>query len=330
LENVPVSYPALVGGLQSLAHFECAQALWELANGAPRGGRSLPGEDRRWTLEDFLARYGYHSRRELDLRVPRWSEDAVFVADLARKLVGAESPADANGRQRQQYGAELARARRLLSRRQWRQFEKKLLRLRKYLWLREQMRDLSARVYAQIRRFVQEIGWRAADAGHLRSADDVFYLAFREIYRVFEAPCRAVVEKRRDHERMYRNFRVPNEVGGGFTLAPVEAAGQRLSGIGCSTGIVSGRARIVSTLAEVAKIQRGDILVCPFTDPGWTPLLNLAAGVVTENGGLLSHAAVICREYAIPAVLNVAGATRLLRDNQRIRIDGGQGYVDIG
>jgi pyruvate,water dikinase len=69
--------------------------------------------------------------------------------------------------------------------------------------------------------------------------------------------------------------------------------------------------------------------VAPFTDPGWTPLLNVAAGVVTENGGLLSHAAVICREYAVPAVLNVTAATRLLRDGQKVRLDGEQGYVDV-
>jgi phosphohistidine swiveling domain-containing protein len=328
MEDVPVSYPVLVGGLDSLEHFECAQDLWELANGAPRG-RSSPGEGRRRASEDFLARYGYHSRRELDLRVPRWREEPAFVAELARKMAGAESPAEANRRQRRQYDAELERARRLLSPRRWKRFEKLLLRLRKYLWLREQMRDLSTRVYAHIRQFVLEIGRRAADARHLRSSDDIFYLTFPEIYRALEAPRDAVVGGRRDYERMYRNFRVPNEVGGGFALTPVEPTGRRLNGIGCSTGVVSGRVRIVPTLADADKFQRGDILVCPFTDPGWTPLLNLAAGVITENGGLLSHAAVICREYAIPAVLNVAGATRVLRDNQRVRIDGGQGHVDI-
>jgi phosphohistidine swiveling domain-containing protein len=85
----------------------------------------------------------------------------------------------------------------------------------------------------------------------------------------------------------------------------------------------------VTALEEAGKLERGDLLVAPFTDPGWTPLLNLAAGVVTETGGLLSHAAVICREYGLPAVLNVAGATQLLRDGQRVRIDGENGHVDI-
>ena len=137
------------------------------------------------------------------------------------------------------------------------------------------------------------------------------------------------MQQRRDYEEMYRNFVPPNEVGRGFALAPVENHGHRLTGIGCSTGVTSGRVRVVTTLENSGNLERGDILVCPFTDPGWTPLLNIAGAVVTETGGLLSHAAVICREYGIPAVLNVAGATRILRDGQVVRVDGENGYVDL-
>ena len=320
LGNLPLSYPALVGGLDSLAHFQCAQALWELAN--ERGGACS-------TLARFLAQYGHHSRRELDLRIPRWSEEATFVVQLARKLVGTESPEEANRCRRRQYAAELERAQRLLSPWKRNRFERKLLRLRNFLWLREQMRDLSTRMYGQIRRFVQEIGRRAAAAGRLHSADDIFYLTFREIYRVFDGSHQDIIESRRDYELMYRSFRPPNEVGRGYAHTPVEHAGRRLSGIGCSTGVVSGRVRVVTSLVEAGKLEPGDILVAPFTDPGWTPLLSIAAGVVTETGGLLSHAAVICREYAIPAVLNVAAATRLLRDDQQVRIDGEMGNVDL-
>ena len=191
------------------------------------------------------------------------------------------------------------------------------------------MRDLSLKLYSNIRKHTIEIGRRAAEAGDLESPDDAFYLTFREMDRVLREPCADLVESRRQYELMYRNFRAPNEVGRGFALAPVAPSGRRLSGIGCSTGVVSGRARVVMMLEEAEKLRPGEILVCPYTDPGWTPLLNVAAGVITENGGLLSHAAVICRELAIPAVLNVGSATRLLRHDQLVRLDGGQGYVDI-
>ncbi|MBI3780322.1 MAG: hypothetical protein HY278_04580 [candidate division NC10 bacterium] len=317
IDGLPVSYCGLVGGLDGLRHFECVQELWQMANHTTV------------TLDSFLLHYGYHSRRELDLRIPRWSEEAEFIEAMVGKLVGAESPEELNRRQRVQFTEEFERAKRLFAPWRRRGFEKKLARLRKYLWLREQMRDLSTRIYALIRRFALEIGRRAAAAGYMRSAGDVFYLTYREIYEALAVSRQATVQQRRDYEQMYRNFVPPNEVGRGFALAPVENHGHRLMGIGCSTGVTSGRVRVVTTLENSGSLERGDVLVCPFTDPGWTPLLNIAGAVVTETGGLLSHAAVICREYGIPAVLNVAGATRILRDGQVVRVDGENGYVDL-
>ena len=88
-------------------------------------------------------------------------------------------------------------------------------------------------------------------------------------------------------------------------------------------------ARVVPSLADIGQVRHGDILVTKFTDPGWTPALGLVAGVVTEVGGLLSHAAVIGREYGIPAVLNVGGATEALRSGQWIRVDGDNGHVTV-
>ena len=317
LDGKPVSYAALVGGLDELGHFECAQTLWDLAN------------REAGSLESFLARYGHHSRRELDLRVPRWSEDPAFVRDMSQRLIGAESPAEMNRRQRERFAGELERARRLFGPWRRRGFARSLDRLRTCLWLREQMRDLSTRMYALIRRFVLEIGRRAAAAGCLEAPEDIFYLTFREVYDTLRVPMQERVSQRREYEATYLNFRAPNEVGRGFRLAPVEHAGRRLTGIGCSAGVASGRVAVVADLRDSAKLERGDVLVCPFTDPGWTPLLNLAAAVVTESGGLLSHAAVLCREYGIPAALNVTGATRLLRDGQLVRVNGETGHVDI-
>jgi pyruvate,water dikinase len=101
-----------------------------------------------------------------------------------------------------------------------------------------------------------------------------------------------------------------------------------LAGSGVSAGLVAGRARVILRL-EDANLDKGDILVAPFTDPGWTPLFPLAAGLVTEVGGLMTHGAVVAREYGIPAVVGVEGATRLIKDGQSIRVDGSQGWVEI-
>ena len=125
----------------------------------------------------------------------------------------------------------------------------------------------------------------------------------------------------------YRDFVPPNELGRGVTTRADETFEGKdvLRGVGCSPGIVEGPVRILHSLDEVGTIRKGDILVTRFTDPGWTPALGLVAGVVTEVGGMLSHAAVIGREYGIPAVLNVPGATKALHSGQRVRVDGTTG-----
>jgi len=101
-----------------------------------------------------------------------------------------------------------------------------------------------------------------------------------------------------------------------------------LAGISVSTGVIEGRARVVLKL-EDAIIEEGDILITKFTDPGWTPLFVSAKGLVTEVGGMMTHGAVIAREYGLPAVVGVDNATKLIRDGQRIRVNGTEGYVEI-
>jgi thymidylate kinase/phosphohistidine swiveling domain-containing protein len=131
----------------------------------------------------------------------------------------------------------------------------------------------------------------------------------------------------------YRDVSPPHELGGGVTQATPGAdlaeRGGALTGLGCSPGVVEGCARVIMSLDRTGDLRPGDILVTRFTDPGWTPALGLVAGVVTEVGGMLSHGAVIGREYGIPAVLNVQGATSALRSGQRIRIDGAAGTVEL-
>jgi phosphohistidine swiveling domain-containing protein len=149
-------------------------------------------------------------------------------------------------------------------------------------------------------------------------------MTFEEIV----ADDRRNIERSKEQFESYRNFKAPNEIGSRFPFRPLATEGA-LQGIGASQGIVRGIARIARSVDEASRIENGAILVCPFTDPGWTVALDRVAGVVTETGGLLSHAAVICREYGIPAVLAVPGATHRIRDGQAIAIDGGRGSVEL-
>ena len=157
---------------------------------------------------------------------------------------------------------------------------------------------MSSRIYALIRRSVLEIAkGRGID-------DDIFFMTFQEI---FENDWSDIARNRNIYES-YRNFKAPNEIGVRFDCNSSPAQGM-LRGIGASHGMVRGVARVAHTVERAMRVEHGAILVCPFTEPGWIPVLDRVAGVVTETGGLLSHAAVSCREYGIPAALGVPAAS---------------------
>jgi pyruvate,water dikinase len=140
-----------------------------------------------------------------------------------------------------------------------------------------------------------------------------------------------MVETNRSYLESFRNFEAPREVGARFRPRPRDMdVGKRiLTGVGGAPGCAQGPAKVVRDLSESGKVERGDILVAQFTDPGWTPLLEHVSGVVTEVGGVLSHAAVISREYGVPAVLSVRDVTRLLHDGVQVEVDGDRGQVRL-
>lgn len=303
---------ALCAGLPEMRHLAPTRALRELA---ARG-------DGHVDLEPLIARFRHHSRRELDLRAPRWDEDREFVAELLAQYRGSrpggEDPRPAYERARAEHRARLPF---------WRRgsFDRKLDRLRAFVWLREEMRDCSSRMYWVIRRHVLALAERRG------LGDDAFFMTWRQLVD----DDRSGVAAARDTYESFRAFRAPNEIGARFDFAarsgPAAAmtgAGV-LAGIGASPGRVRGVARVARTPEEALRVEAGAVLVCPFTDPGWTPVLDRVAAVITETGGLLSHAAVICREYGIPAVLGVADATERIPDGRRVVVDGGAGRVEL-
>jgi pyruvate,water dikinase len=151
-------------------------------------------------------------------------------------------------------------------------------------------------------------------------------MTFEDILRADQSG----VAERRNRYESYRSFKAPNEIGSRFSSEHDPGATNGWSGIGASGGVVEGIARIAHNIEQALSVERGAILVCPFTDPGWTPVLDRVSGVVTETGGLLSHAAVICREYGIPAVLAVKNATQRIPAGKVVRVDGTSGQVEPG
>ena len=170
--------------------------------------------------------------------------------------------------------------------------------------------------------------------GELREPGDLYYLDLEELQSLLRTgkAYRSKIERRRGEYRRFARLTPPRLM---FSDGEVPEPDRRdglpagaLTGLGVSVGIVEGRARVVRSLGEVI-MEKGDILVTAFTDPSRTPVFVSISGLVTEVGGMMTHGAVITREYGLPAVVGVADATRLIHDGDRIRLDGEMGFVQI-
>ncbi len=304
LESFPeAEYPALIQCLPELRHMAPIRALRQIG---AQGERDVT---------PILEQFRHHSRRELDLRAPRWDEDREFVEQLLESFRNAPGPSESSCAAYKKVRTETRAAA------PWykhRAFDKKLDRMRRFVWLREEMRDLSSRMYYLIRKYVLEIAERRG------LGDDIFFMTYPEIL----ADDRSNIERNREVYDSYRNFAAPNEIGARFSYDN-DAPAEGLTGIAASRGRVTGPARVVRTVEEALTVERGAVMICPFTDPGWTPVLERVAAVVTETGGMLSHAAIICREYGIPAVLGVERATERIPDYREILVDADRGYVSV-
>ncbi len=355
----------LITGLSDVRTAQPTLELWELARaslGDPQiAGAVTEGDPEAiperlqatesgrafWKrVQDYLARYHYMAPIDEDLSQPRWDEDPSFMLSTLQAYARADESMDPARRlaaQRQVRRSTERHVLKLLSRswrRLWpfgrRSFIKQLRLVRRYVWWREETRVIASRAFYQCRRFYKELGRRWAMRRVLDEPEHIFHLRWPSIRAVLDghAPAAGLREMVSNYLRLrtcYRNFEPPSVIGvGASARKPVARPGQRVfEGVPCSSGRVEGVARVVETLEEARALQRGEILVARYTNPGWTPLFNLAGGVVIEEGGLLSHGAVVAREYGIPAVLRIEGATKILRTGQRLRIDGGVGTVEI-
>ncbi|MBB4854236.1 phosphohistidine swiveling domain-containing protein [Mycobacteroides chelonae] len=328
----------LIGGLAEVSHMAIQDGIVNLYRTAIRDG--FAGDNWHDALADFLGEHGFHADAELDLTCPRWSEEPIRVRRMVESMIENDNPptdpAVSLANQRKRFEAEFAsvrcrvRSNPLIRIRFERALNKHVHRARSYLVARERMREFSSQAYAIVRAYVVEAGLRLARDGHLADPCDVFMLSVHELADLAQSRrgsgtlTRNIAFRRAMYEG-YRDLTPPHELGGG--AAPISSASGELAGLGCSPGIAEGTARVIASLSDIGELRTGDILVTRFTDPGWTPALGLIIGVVTEVGGMLSHAAVIGREYGIPAVLNVSGATEAIRSGQRIRINGSTGEI---
>ncbi|MFE3551784.1 rifamycin-inactivating phosphotransferase [Streptomyces kronopolitis] len=315
---------------------ENAAFLGELAKRA--GGAAA-----RDAIEDYLDRYGMRCVGEIDITRPRWRERpgtlVPVILDHVRNFApGAAERRFAHGREKAQQKEQdvLARLRALPDGdRKAAETQRMIDRVRTFIGYREYPKYGIVSRYFVYKQALLAEAERLVRTGVLPEKEDVFYLTFQEFrdaVRAQEVDGR-LIRQRKDAFRSYHALTPPRvltsdgeALTGAYRRDDVPAGA--LTGLPVSAGIVEGRARVILDMAK-ADLEAGDILVTTFTDPSWSPLFVGIAGLVTEVGGLMTHGAVIAREYGLPAVVGVEQATRLIRDGQRIRVHGVDGYVEI-
>jgi phosphohistidine swiveling domain-containing protein len=308
------------------------------------GPDDLPDGPTRRGLQSFLDLYGDRAVREAELSTPRWREDPRPVLTMLRVALRGEArevePALAKARS--QADTEMATLLPRLNLAEQTLVRHLVARAQKAARLRERMRTWVTRVLGMLRDAVLDADRRLVRLSpelapvahpHPPELGSVFFLTFDEILvalRTSRASLAPLVRARR--AEFARDCARPDPpatfIGTPPSVVLPPLGGDVLRGLPASPGIVEGRARVLLGADAIGDLQTGEVLVVRTTDVGWTPLFLLAAGVVTELGGPLSHAAVVAREFGVPSVVNVEGATRAIRTGDLLRVDGGTGVVE--
>jgi phosphoenolpyruvate synthase/pyruvate phosphate dikinase len=301
------------------------------------------GVQARDAIRAFLDVYGMRCVGEIDVTRPRWSERPTTLVPMILGNIKNFEPGA--GKRRFEQGRQEAwtKEQDVLERlrglpdgeRKAEEVKRMIDRVRTFIGYREYPKYGMVSRYFVYKQALLEEAERLVQAHVLREKEDIFYLTFQELQDVVRTDQvdEQLISERKDAFRSYQALTPPRVLTSeGEAIAGVyrrnDAPTGALIGLPVSAGTIEGRARVILDMAE-ADLEPGDILVTAYTDPSWTPLFVAIKGLVTEVGGLMGHGAVIAREYGLPAVVGVEHATRLIRDGQRIRVHGTDGYVEI-
>lgn len=301
------------------------------------------GQETQDAIYAYLNKYGMRCAGEIDITRTRWSEKPITLVPLILGNIKNFEPNESNRKFEQGRKEALKKEQEILDRlkqlpdgEQKAKETKRMIDLvRNFIGYREYPKYGYVNRYFVYRQALLKEAEQLAQVGVIHDKEDIYYLTFEELGEVVRTNKLdyQIISKRKDEYKLYEKLIPPRVItSDGEIIAgkykrenlPAEA----IVGLPVSSGVIEGRARVILNM-EDADLEAGDILVTTFTDPSWTPLFVSIKGLVTEVGGLMTHGAVIAREYGLPAVVGVENATKLIKDGQRIRVHGTEGYIEI-
>ena len=331
---------ALADRNPEVKHLILSEQNWSTIQ--PKLAQTDSGKEFIKSWYEFMNRHGHHCRAELELYNRRWSETPDYVLKLVRSYITQLDKTDPI-----QNFSNLAQKRRQLEqqcRKKLRNpikrmiFNRVLVRSQQGSIFRENVKSEVIKLVVALRRMLLELGRILLDKGALKNQDDIFFLRLEEIEPVVQDKAdfdirQVITDRRAEYDRNSLIY-PPDVIFGKFdpdkyVPEPVDTDVEKLTGLAVSPGVVTGKARIILRADSDQQVLAGEILVAPFTDPGWTPYFVTAAAIVMDQGGILSHGSIVAREYGIPAVVNVGQATEIIKTGQTIQVDGNRGIVKI-
>ncbi|AIX07674.1 MULTISPECIES: phosphoenolpyruvate synthase [Bacillus] len=301
------------------------------------------GSKTRDAIYDYLSKYGMRCTGEIDITRTRWSEKPTTLIPMILNNINNSGPNSSHRKFEQGRQEALKKEQELLDRlkqlpdgeQKAKETKRMIDIIRNFSGFREYPKYGMVNRYFVYKQALLKEAEQLIEAGVIHEKEDIYYLTFEEFHEVVRTHKLdyQIISARKAEYTLYEKLSPPRVITSDGEIVTGEYKRENLPagaivGLPVSSGVIEGRARVILNM-EDADLEDGDILVTSFTDPSWTPLFVSIKGLVTEVGGLMTHGAVIAREYGLPAVVGVENAVKLIKDGQRIRVHGTEGYIEI-
>ncbi|HEX9027262.1 MAG TPA: phosphoenolpyruvate synthase [Clostridium sp.] len=301
------------------------------------------GQEIKDAICSYLNKYGMRCSGEIDITKTRWSEKPTILVPMILSNIKNFEPNAGNRKFEQGKQEALKKEQELLERlkqlpdgeQKAKETKRMIDIIRNFIGYREYPKYGMVSRYFVYKQALMEEAKQLVKVGVIHAEEDIYYLTFEELHEVVRTKKLdyQIISKGKDEHKLYEKLTPPRVItsdgealSGEYKREDIQAGA--MVGLSVSSGVIEGRARVILNMEE-ANLEDGDILVTSFTDPSWTPLFVSIKGLVTEVGGLMTHGAVIAREYGLPAVVGVENATKLIKDGDRIRVHGTDGYIEV-